>query len=357
MSMKFLTIERVLKTLFVVGVVITLTFLMVTYSTIVIYTLIAVVLSYVIEPIVNKIQAKGLPRVPAILISMNVVLLLLIWVFTSVFPSVIGQIINLAQQLNIPNVQAIATKIETRVIEVIPFLPAGFLRDAAVNLLTKVFEFGGLQDTISQVLNVFTNVFYAVLIIPFSTFFFLKDGSNFRRKVLEWVPNDYFEMTLTILSKIEYRLVQYFKSVGLQSLFVGLLSWILLSLFGFKNALAIAVVTGVANTIPYFGPVMGYVLAIIVAIFETGNFDLVLFGVLAIFITQVVDNIVFQPVLFSKSADLHPVLILFAVLVGAETAGIVGMLMAIPLATTLKILIREISKSLNRYHVFRVRNT
>jgi predicted PurR-regulated permease PerM len=355
--MKNLTLERILKTVLAIGVISSIAFLMVTYSTLVIYTLIAVVLSYVIEPIVNKMQSKGVARVPAIFIAMNAVLLLLAWGVTSVVPSVVGQIITLAKQLDVNNVQSIATKIEARMIEIIPILPSGFLRDSAVNLLSKIFEIGGLQDTITQLVNVFTNVFYAVIIIPFSTFFFLKDGSNFRRKALEWIPNAYFELSLAILSKIEYRLVQYFKSVGLQSLFVGFLSWLLLSVFGFKNALAIAVVTGIANTIPYFGPALGYILAIVVAIFETGTFDLVGLGILAIFITQMMDNIVFQPMLFSKSADLHPILILFAVLIGAETAGIVGMLVAIPLATTIKILAREISKSLTQYHVFRVRNT
>ena len=98
---------------------------------------------------------------------------------------------------------------------------------------------------------------------------------------------------------------------------------------------------GIANTIPYFGPIIGYVL-IIISIVETGDFSLVLYCVIAIFVVQMIDNLVFQPYLFSKSADMHPVAILFIILVGAETAGILGMLIAIPLATTVRITIKQI---------------
>jgi predicted PurR-regulated permease PerM len=114
---------------------------------------------------------------------------------------------------------------------------------------------------------------------------------------------------------------------------------------------------GLANTIPYFGPIIGYILSIIVSIIEVGDFSLVLPCVLAILFVQLLDNLLFQPLIFSRSADLHPVAILFIILIGAETAGILGMLIAIPIATIIKITINQISWSLNNYHVFRARTT
>ena len=111
---------------------------------------------------------------------------------------------------------------------------------------------------------------------------------------------------------------------------------------------------GIANTIPYFGPIIGYVLSIIISIVETGDFSLVLYCVVAIFIVQMIDNLIFQPYLFSRSADMHPVAILFIILIGAETAGILGMLIAIPLATTIRITINQIIWSFNNYQVFRL---
>ncbi|MEX2364434.1 MAG: AI-2E family transporter, partial [Balneolaceae bacterium] len=75
--------------------------------------------------------------------------------------------------------------------------------------------------------------------------------------------------------------------------------------------------------------------------------------ILAIFVVQMLDNIVFQPMLFSRSADMHPVAILFIILIGAETAGILGMLIAIPIATIIKITITQVSWSFNNYQIFR----
>ena len=74
----------------------------------------------------------------------------------------------------------------------------------------------------------------------------------------------------------------------------------------------------------------------------------------AIFIVQMFDNLILQPYLFSKSADMHPVAILFIILIGAETAGILGMLIAIPLATTIRITIKQIIWSFNNYQIFRL---
>jgi predicted PurR-regulated permease PerM len=117
--------------------------------------------------------------------------------------------------------------------------------------------------------------------------------------------------------------------------------------------MSVGIAVGLANTIPYFGPILGYFLSIIVSIIETGNFSLVAASILAIFVVQMLDNIVFQPMLFSRSADMHPVAILFIILIGAETAGIIGMLVAIPIATVVKITITQVSWSFNNYQIFR----
>src|SRR5699024_1464915 len=199
-----------------------------------------------------------------------------------------------------------------------------------------------LPATLSNIIGIITNIFSAMLIIPFATFFFIKDGSRIRRSLLQWIPNKYFEISLCLIDKIEDRLSTYFQSVLLESLFVAIASWLALSIAGLNNALTVGIVIGIANTIPYFGPIIGYFLSIIVSIIEVGNFSMVLPCVLAILIVQIIDNFFFQPIIFSRSADLHPVAVLFIILIGAETAGILGMLIAIPIATVVKITINQI---------------
>jgi len=356
LSMKSLSLERFIRILTAVAAVILVLFLIYQFSTLVIYALVALVFSYILDPYVNRMQAAGLPRVFGITIAISIVFLLIYWVSTTVFPAVASQVVDWAQQLSGQNIQSVGYKLERRIINYLPFLPDGFLENALVGFANSIFEFGDFQNTVSNVLGLFANVFYAVIVIPFSTFFFLKDGTEFRKAIFRPIPNTYFEITLSIIDKIEQRLGMYFKSVGVQSIIIGFTSWLLLTIIGLDNALAVAVVVGVANIIPYFGPAMGYLLSTIVAIFETGDFTLVLPAILAIGITQVLDNAVVQPFVFSKSTDLHPIVILFVVLIGAELGGIIGMLVAIPLATVFKILFREISWSLKNYRVFQTTN-
>ncbi|MCH8496114.1 MAG: AI-2E family transporter [Balneolales bacterium] len=354
--MKNLTIERFFKGLLTL-VLITLTLLLLyRFSTLVAYIAIALVFSYLFEPIVNRMQVAGFKRTNAVILVVASFILLIVWASTSIAPTIGSQVILLASQLNIDTLNTIAAQIERELIIHIPFINEGQIQEALSRVTNRIFDFGDFQDTFTNIFGIFANIFTAALIIPFATFFFLKDGSKLRRQVLELVPNKFFETTLTIINKIETRLILYFKGVLIQSTLVALISYLMLSLAGLNNALAVGVAVGLANTIPYFGPIIGYILSIIIAIFETGDFSLVPYCIGAIMVAQIVDNVVLQPMIFSKSADIHPLYILFIIMIGAELAGLVGMLLAIPTATIIRITITEINWSLKNYYVFKSEN-
>ncbi|MDX1618163.1 MAG: AI-2E family transporter [Balneolaceae bacterium] len=351
--MKNITLEKVIK--FILGAAgITVVWLILyNYSNLVGYAIIAMILSYILDPIVNRMQSAGMHRTMAIVLTLSAVILILVWVSTTVIPLVANQMIELANQLNIQNIRNIVNQIENRLTESFTFLPEGILIDNVTSVLNELFDVGELPSTLSNIIGIFTNLFSAFLVIPFATFFFLKDGSKIRRDILKLVPNKYFETSLTLIDKIETRLGLYFRSVLFQSFLVALSSYLGLMVVGLNNALSVGISIGIANTIPYFGPILGYILSIIVSIIEVGDFSLVLPCILAIFAVQLLDNIVFQPLIFSRSADMHPVAILFIILIGAETAGILGMLIAIPIATIIKITINQIRWSFNNYYIFR----
>jgi len=351
--MKNITLDKVIK--FIIGLagVTVLLIVLYNYGTLVGYAIIAMIFSYILDPIVNRMQAAGINRTLAITLTLSSVILLLVWISTTVIPIIANQMVELAGQLNIENLQNIFNQIEKRFMANFEFLPEGFLQENVTRIAEELFDVGQLPDALSNIIGIFTNLFAAFLVIPFATFFFLKDGSKIRRQLLQLVPNKYFETTLSIIDKIETRLGIYLRSVLLQSLLVGTASWLGLTIVGLNNALSVGISVGVANSIPYFGPILGYILSIIVSIVEVGDFSLVLPCLLAIFFVQVLDNVVFQPLIFSRSADMHPVAILFIILIGAETAGILGMLLAIPIATIIKITITQIIWSFNNYHVFR----
>ena len=351
--MKNITLERVVKSVLGLAAFAVLAWLLYYYGTLLGYAIIAMIFSYMLDPLVNRMQAAGLNRTFSITLTLSALILILVWISTNIIPIIANQMVELASQLNVQNIEAVTRQIENRLTRNFTFLPEGVLSDNLTQVLQNLFDVGELPSALSNIIGIFTNIFSAALIIPFATFFFLKDGTKIRRDILQIVPNKYFETTLSLIDKIETRLGIYFRSVMLQSFIVAFTSWLGLSIVGLNNALSVGIAVGVANTIPYFGPIIGYVLSIIVSIVETGNFSLVLPCIIAILCVQILDNIVLQPFIFSRSADIHPVAILFIIMIGAETAGILGMLVAIPIATIIKITYNQISWSLNNYYVFR----
>lgn len=347
------SLEKLMKAGLGLAALVLAYFLAYHFATLIGYAVVAVILTYILDPIVNRMQAAGMNRTLAISATLSALILILIWISTNIIPKVANQMVQLAGQMNIENLQNIARQIEDRLTERLTFLPDGFLQQNLTQAFEELIDVGQLPTALSNIIGIFTNIFSAALVIPFATFFFLKDGSKIRRNLLQLVPNKYFETTLSLLDKIETRLGIYFRSVLLQSILVAFFSWLFLTIVGLNNALAVGIAIGIANTIPYFGPVIGYILSMMVSIVEAGNFSLILPCIIAIFLVQLLDNLIFQPFIFSRSADMHPVAILFIILIGAELAGILGMLIAIPLATVIKITINQVRWSLNNYYVFR----
>lgn len=351
--MRNITLDRVVRFILGLAAVAVGLLIMYNYSNLVVFLVLAMILSYILDPFANRLQSMGLNRTFGITLILATVILILVFISTSVIPIIANQMAELTAQLSVENIRQIAVKVENQLINKFEFLPQGFLEENITIVFNELFNVNQISSIVSDALGIFTNIFSAVLVVPFAAFFFLKDGSKIRRDLLQLVPNKYFETTLTVIDKIEKRLGLYFRSVLMQSFLVALTSWTTLSIAGLDNSMSVGIAVGLANTIPYFGPILGYFLSIIVSIIETGNFSLVAACILAIFIVQMLDNIVFQPMLFSRSADMHPVAILFIILIGAETAGILGMLIAIPLATVIKITITQLSWSFNNYQVFR----
>jgi predicted PurR-regulated permease PerM len=351
--LKNLTLEKIIKSVLFIAGIILIVLIIYHYSNLAIYGLIALIFSYLLDPIVNRMQAAGIDRTLAISIVLATVLLVIIWISTSIIPIVASRMTILTRQLHAENLIMIANEIEILLRTNFDFIPQGYLRDNVAIFVDNIFDFGRVSDVIGNIIGIFTNLFAAFLVIPFATFFFLKDGHKIRRDILQFVPNKYFETTLSLVDKIETRLGHYFRSVLVQCTLVGIVSWLALSVAGLNNAGAVGIAIGVANSIPYFGPIIGYVLSIIIAIIETGDFSLVIPCILAVMFAQILDNVVFQPLIFSRSADIHPVAILFIIMIGAQTAGMLGMLVAIPIATVIKITINQISWSFNHYHVLK----
>lgn len=327
------------------------------FAGLVVYLVVGGVFAYLLRPVVDRLQGIGLGRVPAILVTFVLLFAVVSILVTSIVPFVATQVRDISQLVSVEAATDVANYIETRVREVVP-IEEGVLvkniRQLATALVdADLVEGDKVAETVTSVVSVFTNILYAVIIIPFITFFLLKDGVQIRRSLLQLVPNRYFEVTLSILAKVENNIGRYFRALLVQSTSIAIIASTLLWLVGLDNPIAIGLFTGLANTIPYFGPFLGFLGGSLVGIAQTGNFSLVPGVAVAMGLTQLADNVLLQPLIFSRAAQAHPLVILFVVLIGAQLGGIVGMLIAIPLSTTIRVIAEQVIWSVRNYRILR----
>lgn len=342
------TPERIVRGLLWVLLIVTVLVVVWYFSRLVIYLVVGAALAYMMQPIVDKVQSIGFERITSILVTFIIVFGGLSVLLRYLVPFVASQVSDISQLVTPSGIRSVLASIEDR-------LPASFQDDSISSgietAITTLFEGDKLSSLMGSLVDLFTNLFYAVIVVPFITFFFLKDGTRIRHNLMKLAPNRYFEITLSIIEKIESNMGRYLKGLLLQCISIATLASILLYFVGLEYALAVGVFTGLANTIPYFGPVMGFLAGTVVGVGQTGDLSLVPGIMIAMAVTQITDNVFFQPFIFSKAARAHPLIILFVVLIGAQVAGIVGMLVAIPLTTIIRVIIEQVRWSLKNYRI------
>ena len=155
--------------------------------------------------------------------------------------------------------------------------------------------------------------------------------------MIELVPNAYFELTLNLLHQINGQIGGYIRGQLLSVFLVASLSVTGLFIVGMPYFLPVGVLAGIANMIPYLGPLIGIVSATIVALAMGKGFGMVMWVIVVFLIIQIIDNILIQPMVVAKSVDLHPLIVLVVVMIGSDLMGIVGMLVAVPFTGILKV--------------------
>lgn len=201
--------------------------------------------------------------------------------------------------------------------------------------------------TYPSIYSFFPQVFSRLIgfvIFLFAAFYFLKEGGNMFDKLINLVPNKYKIEVDILLKKINSILGSYLRGQIFLVILVSLVLFIALTIIGVKFALILAIFSGFAEIVPIIGPIFATAVAAIVALMGgTSNFGLdpvrtALVVVVVYFVVRQVQDYLVNPYIMGKITRLHPLIILFAVLAGEHTAGILGLLIAVPLAGVIKII-------------------
>lgn len=185
-----------------------------------------------------------------------------------------------------------------------------------------------------------------LILIPYFTFFFLKDGRVFKKTLIEWIPNRYFEPALKFFYEMDRRMRSYLQNLMLDCLLVGVLVGVGSAAVGAPYPVMFGLIAMVLNSIPLVGPLLYGSICLLILIGLGGSTDLILGFVSVFLLSRICDDLIFIPAIFGRSHHLHPVLVVCAVLLGGNVAGAWGMFLAIPIVSILFLglgIIREIS--------------
>jgi predicted PurR-regulated permease PerM len=175
-----------------------------------------------------------------------------------------------------------------------------------------------------------------LMLAPFIAFFFLRGGAKTAQMALDACPGGWVERFLSLLNKFGRVFGNYTRGVLFEAFLVGLITVLSLHAMGLDYAALIGVLTGAANMIPYFGPVLGGAAALVAAVFQYGNMAGPLKIVVVFVIIHYIDSWILQPMIMKKAVDLNPITVTFALLCGATLGGVWGLVFAVPVAGLLK---------------------
>lgn len=326
------------KTTFVIGTVISgavIFFLNPALST---PTLISVILTMVLGPVVSSIERQGVPRTRAIgliMLTGTVLIGTSLYFATAALVSEWDSFSERAPAYFWALVEKMRV-LESEWRERIPAI-------SSINATDHII--GWAQRTGSWFINnsasLIGDLFTWMLIVPILSFAMLKDGRKLRKSFISLVPNRFFESTFIVSTQILKSISDYIRAKIVEATLVGLITWIGFAIVGAPYAFVLAVIAGITNILPYIGPLIGALPGILVVVFDPTLKPLLLPVALVYVVANVIDTALIFPLLVAKLVNLHPLALIVAVIIGQQYYGLVGMIVSIPVVAALKVILIE----------------
>jgi predicted PurR-regulated permease PerM len=296
----------------------------------------AAIFAYIFNPIVNFFSNKlKLPRTFSVLIIYLVIISIVVLSAITLSKRVVEESSELGSQLTV------ITKTAKNQVNNLPDFVRPTVNDALKTFqTTKTISF-------SSVFSVFPKAFSGLLsliVFLFAAFYFLKEGKTMSDKALNFVPNDYKIEVEILLRRINSVLGGYLRGQVFLVFFVALILFICLTILGVKFSLILAVFSGFAEIVPIIGPIVAVTVAALIgflggtASFGLSPIQLVVAIIIVYTVVRQVQDYFITPYVMGKITQLHPLIILFAVIAGGHTAGMVGLILAVPVAGVVKII-------------------
>lgn len=295
--------------------------------------------AYILSPFVQYFESKGFSPTFSILAVYLIIGILVLLIVLYIIPLLSNELSLFFKMLPAYTTEIgnVVRKIKA---EYLAYLPPEFENVINKNIyrLHKLFT-AKVDDSIQGILALFQKIL-DIIIIPIITFYILKDKSIFKEELKDILPEKNKKLFLLILKDIDSVLSKYIRGQIYVSVFVTVFTILGLLIIKVKYAILIGILAGILNIIPYFGPMIGIIPAIMM-----GLLDSVYKGIWAFFvfiIVQQLENAILIPKIMSDSVGLHPITIIISLIIGEQFFGIWGLIFAVPIVAIVKVILKDV---------------
>ena len=325
------------------------------------YILIAVVVSLIAKPVMTaleKINIKGF-KAPHWLLA-AITLIVVVGLLSTLIILIIPLISSIVKDVSMMNIESAAKSIAAPLSELNTYLQTNFpalgndfrLELAIGKEIQNIVNISGFSSFIGSAASFISSFGVGIFSVVFISFFFIKDDGLFTKIICALVPDRHEQTTEKAISDIGHLLSRYFTGVTVEIFGVALINFLglwLIARLGINAALGIAFMTGIFNVIPYIGPLMGGALGTLLGLIlkyssaTPVGLDVNFWAFTAILIaifcfTQLIDNILYQPLIYSTSIKSTPLEIFIVLLIVGNIGGPLAMIIAIPIYTVFRVI-------------------
>lgn len=330
------------------------------FSSVLVYIVISVVISLLGKPLVRYLRQLKFGRfvVPAPLAAF-VALIAILGILIGFFVFLTPMVVSLFQQIHGLNLDSLVHEttgplgeLDATLKALIPSLPEDFsVVSTVMDTIRESVSFSMLSGVLGGAASFLMDFAIGLFSVIFISYFFLLDENTFARMLQALVPDKYEQNISRALDSINNLLVRYFLGISLETILITVLNTAGLYYIAgldFSMSVVLAFISGVVNVIPYVGPLTGGAFGTVIGFVSQYNqltdtsMGLYFLTLVAIFVvTHLVDVFVFQPYIYANSVKAHPLEIFIVILLAANIGGILGMLVAIPSYTVLRVFAAE----------------
>lgn len=349
--------DRSLRRIFILAAVAALLWIMYLLKPVVIPFLAAFLIAYLLSPLVHYLHRVGLARwlaISIVYLGLGVLMTIAVWY---VIPLLWKQLMIGRETLPV----AVEWVNQTLLPWVAKTFNTDLLEFDATQISTVIMDYIQTNYNVNSIQSMLLSVAHSglnviqiggmVVLIPIISFYFLLDWERMLDNMRRLIPRNYERSTLTIVSECHSVLGAFVKGQFLVMFLLGAVYALGLQLIGVEVGLIIGMVAGICSIIPYLGFAVGIIAAVIATLLQFGMdwWQLILVGVVFM-VGQAIEGYVLQPFLLGDKIGLSPVAVVFAVLAGAQLAGLLGMLIALPVAAVIVVLLKHVLDNYQHSH-------